>query len=114
MISAQEQPSEVGTNKTGPIVKICLCGDKESDHDRRWDVASVLFSSYYPCKSCQCDSFSIDEETRKKISKSANEQWQRLRNQNELEKRIGEEETRFTPNEHPHNGEIRIESRSTN
>ena len=29
-----------------------------------------------------CDSFSIDEVTRQKISKLANEQWQRLRDQN--------------------------------
>ena len=110
--STQEQPTEVMPNKTEPIVKICLCRHKESDHDRKWDVDSVLFSSYYPCKNCDCDSFTIDEVTRKKISISANEQWQRLL-KNEHKKRIGkeEEEARFTPNELPHNGEIRNDSR---
>ncbi len=67
---------------TKGIVKTCKCGCPESDHDRRWDVESALFRDYYPCRSCECDSFEIDEITRQKISALAIEQWQRLLQQN--------------------------------
>lgn len=72
---------KVAPSKSETIVKVCLCRHTESEHDRKWDI-NILFSDYYPCKSCQCDSFSIDETTRKRLSILSMQQWLRLTEQN--------------------------------
>ena len=62
---------------------VCRCSHAQRDHDRRLDINILRDDYYYPCKECDCDSFEIDEETRKKIAVITNAQWQLLRVQNE-------------------------------
>ena len=66
----------------------CICGHSQSSHDRRLDLNVFNETYYYPCKTCDCDMFLIDEEARKKISEISNQQWQRLREQNEREIKV--------------------------
>ena len=63
---------------------VCRCSHAQRDHDRRLDINILRDDYYYPCKDCDCDSFEIDEVTRKKIAVITNAQWQRLRDQTEV------------------------------